>query len=52
MVRYDIVDDMMGEQMELALRGPKRRPARALGWQDLLRDWEVQRWELVSNCVS
>lgn len=49
MIRYNIVDQIMGEQMELVLRGSEGRPKRLPRWRDLLRDREVQKWELLRD---
>jgi site-specific DNA-methyltransferase (adenine-specific) len=49
MACYDIVKERMGEQMELALRGPEGRPGRSPSWHDSLRKRELRRWELVRD---
>src|SRR5437879_2264514 len=48
-ISYDIMDNMVGEQMEVALRRAECRPARRGSWRELLRDREALAWELVRD---
>jgi DNA modification methylase len=47
MSSYDIIANMIGEQMQLGLRTTERRPAWQGSWRELLRDREGRTWELV-----